>query len=123
MIKGFEKITFELTADELNLITTVITGLVAKKGKANAVTSIKICEAMKIKAPRLRKMISYIRVNDLIFGLCSSSTGYYVAETLEELDECCVSLKQRIAAQVKVLNSLERQRIMFGGDPQTTLFE
>ena len=76
MIKGFEHITFELTKDEMELLPTIIRGLTKKKGKTNAVTSTKICEALKIDAPRLRKMISYIRVNDLIFGLCSSSNGY-----------------------------------------------
>lgn len=123
MIKGFEHITFELTKDEMELLPTIIRGLTKKKGKTNAVTSTKICEALKIDAPRLRKMISYIRVNDLIFGLCSSSNGYYIAENLNELEDCCISLKQRIATQVKVLNSLEKQGIMFGGTGQTTLFE
>ena len=123
MIKGFEHITFELTKDEMNLLQTIIKGLITKKGKANAITGIKICEAMNIDPSRLRKMISYIRVNDLIFGLCSSSNGYYVAESLSELEECRISLKQRIATQVKVLNSLEKQEIMFGGNGQTTLFE
>ena len=91
MIKGFEHITFELTKDEMNLLQTIIKGLITKKGKANAITGIKICEAMNIDPSRLRKMISYIRVNDLIFGLCSSSNGYYIAETLIELDDCCIS--------------------------------
>ena len=89
----------------------------------DAITGDKICEAMYISPPRLRKIISYIRVNNLIFGLCSANNGYYIAENLKELEECIISLKQRIYTQVKVLNSLEQQTMMFGGTGQTTLFE
>ena len=123
MLKGFENITFELTDKEKELIPIIIRGLKGKKGKDKAVTGTKICKAMKIDGARLRKIISYIRVNDLMYGLCSSSVGYYTAENITELEECIISLKQRVAAQVKVLNSLEKQTLMFGGSVQTSLFE
>jgi len=59
----------------------------------------------------------------LIFGLCSSSNGYFIADNEKELNEYIISLKQRIKAQVDVLNALEKQTLMFGGTGQTTLFE
>lgn len=123
MIKGFQDITFELTQDELKKVPSIIKGLSNKKGKANAITGAKICEAMNLSGARLRKIISYIRVNDLILGLCSSQCGYYIADNINEIEDCIISLRQRIATQVKVLNSLEKQTIMFGGSGQTSLFE
>ena len=143
MIKGFQDITFELTQDELKKVPSIIKGLSNKKGKANAITGAKICEAMNLSGARLRKIISYIRVNDLILGLCSSQCGYYIADNINEIGnatwrktlnnliylyktkgtENSINLRQRIATQVKVLNSLEKQTIMFGGSGQTSLFE
>ena len=123
MLKGFEDITFELTEDEMKKIPSIIKGLSKKRGKDNAITGAKICEAMNLSGPRLRKIISYLRVNDLILGLCSSQCGYYIANNIDELEDCITSLKQRIATQVKVLNSLEKQTLMFGGMGQTSLFE
>ena len=123
MLKNYENITFELTDQEKKILPQIIKGLNTKKGRKNAITGDKICEAMYISPPRLRKIISYIRVNNLIFGLCSANNGYYIADNLQELQECIISLKQRIHTQVKVLNSLEHQTMMFGGTGQTSLFE
>jgi predicted transcriptional regulator len=122
MLKNYENITFELTDQEKQILPQIIKGLNTKKGRKNAITGDKICEAMYISPPRLRKIISYIRVNNLIFGLCSANNGYYIAENLKELEECIISLKQRIYTQVKVLNSLEQQTIMFGGTGQLSIF-
>ena len=123
MIKGFEKQTHELTAEELKIVPTVIKGLSNKIGKDNAVTGSIICEALKITGPRLRKMINHIRTTNQLPALCSSSNGYFVANNKYELQDCIISLKQRIKAQVEVLNALENQDIVFGGTGQTTLFE
>ena len=68
-------------------------------------------------------MINFIRVTNQLPALCSCSTGYFVATNKFELQECIISLKQRIKAQVDVLNALETQDVVFGGTGQTTLFE
>ena len=123
MIKGFESITADLSDDELALVPTIINGLKTKQGKEKAVTSTVICKAMSISGPRLRKIINHIRINNLLPALCSCSSGYFVAVNIYEMQDYIISLKQRIKAQVDVLNSLEQQTILFGGTGQTTLFE
>ena len=123
MLKGFEDITYELTKEEMEKLPIIIKGLERKIGKQKAVTSTKICEALNLKAPRLRKIINHIRIKNLIFGLCSSSNGYFIADNEKEFNEYIISLKQRIKAQVDVLNALELQTVMFGGTGQKTLFE
>lgn len=123
MIKGFETITADLSQDELDMIQPIIKGLNNKQGKDMAITGTKICKAINTTGPRLRKMINYIRTNNLLPGLCSTSNGYFVAKNIYEMQDYIISLKQRIKAQVEVLNALEQQTIMFGGTGQTTLFE
>jgi len=123
MIKGFEKITSELSQEEIDLVPTIVKGLSSKLGKDNAITSTKICKAVNITSPRLRKIINHIRINNLLPALCSTSNGYFVATNIYEMQDYIISLKQRIKAQVDVLNALEQQTILFGGTGQTTLFE
>ena len=115
--------TKELNEDELNKVDTIVKGLGARIGKNNAITSSRICDKMNLTAVRLRKIIHFIRINGLLFGLCSNSKGYYMASNLQEFEECIISLKQRIRSQVDVLNELEKQTVMFGGSGQLSLFE
>jgi hypothetical protein len=98
-------------------------GISLRVGKDLSVSGTLICEKMKIKGARLRKIINYIRVNNLVYGLCSCGKGYYIARTLEELEGCIISLRQRVASQVRVLNALEGQTMMFGGMGQLSIFE
>ena len=123
MIKNFEDITYELTEDELNIVPLIIKGITQRKGKDYAVSGKKICEKMNLESARLRKIINYIRVTGLIYGLCSCNKGYFMASTLTELEDCIISLRQRVASQVKVLNALENQTHMFGGVGQLSIFE
>tara|TARA_R110002096_G_scaffold183994_3_gene362309 strand:+ start:483 stop:854 length:372 start_codon:yes stop_codon:yes gene_type:complete len=123
MIKGFEDYTYELTDDELLLVDKLIRGLSPKIGKQAAVTSTVICKSLNITSPRLRKLINYIRTTNQLAGLCSSKNGYFVAESLQEIEDYIISLKQRIKSQVDVLNSIESQTILWGGSGQLSLFE
>tara|TARA_Y100001973_G_scaffold68233_1_gene99585 strand:+ start:52 stop:423 length:372 start_codon:yes stop_codon:yes gene_type:complete len=123
MLKGFEKLTEELNEYELSIVGDIVKGIGARTGKTNSINSETICKKMKLTPVRLRKIIHFIRINGLLYGLCSNSKGYYTASNLDELEECIISLKQRIKSQVDVLNELEKQRVMFGGSNQITLFE
>lgn len=123
MIKGFEEYTYELTNYEKELVEKLIKGLSPKIGRKNAVTSTVICKSLNIVGPRLRKLINHIRITNQLAGLCSTSKGYFVAENLGEIDDYIISLKQRIKSQVEVLNSIERQTVLWGGSGQLSLFE
>ena len=123
MLNGFEKLTEELNEEELEKVGDIIKGIGARTGKENAISGKIICEKMNLQPVRLRKIIHFIRINSLLFGLCSNSRGYYMAKDLKEFEDCLISLKQRIRSQVDVLNELEKQKQMFGGNPQITIFE
>ena len=114
MIALFEEITYELTEyEETTLLPIVVKGLKNKHGKQNAITNKKICEALttvgyKVNGPRLRKIIHHIRVEELIVGLCCNSKGYYVTDSLEELNKYVESLAQRIRSQQQIHKSMKR---------------
>lgn len=116
MIKGFEEQTQPLNDYERDtLLPLIVRGLRTKLGAKLAITGNKICHAMcgagyVLDAPRLRKIVNHIRTYDLIPGLVSTSKGYFVASTAQELDECINSLQGRVDAIQAVINALNRQR-------------
>jgi hypothetical protein len=114
MITLFEDITYELTEyEKVTLLPVVTKGLSSKHGKDNAITNKKMCEALtkaeyKVNEPRLRKIIHHIRVEQLIVGLCCNSKGYYVTDSLIELNKYVESLAQRIRSQQQIHKSMKR---------------
>ena len=115
MIKGFEKITHELTEEEMLLIQPFIVGLSKKVGKENAISNKTIRQkfqenrSLKISDVRVRKVINHIRRNDLLPLLCSISKGYYIAKSSHEVNDYLIGLKQRINEQQTIHDSLKRQ--------------
>ncbi len=120
MLVGFEKITEDLTPfEEREALPIILAGLRTKLGKEKAISGTEICSKVnatgrlgkyKLNPVKLRKMISHIRLYDLISGVLSSSKGYYLALTLSEYDDCLESLKQRIRQQQRVVDALQSQR-------------
>lgn len=104
MLTGFEIETAPLTKQEEGvLMPLLVKGLITKIGKDNAITNKEIRTRLKergvvISDARIRKIINFIRVNQLIKNLISTSKGYYIATTKEEVLEYIKSLEQREAA-------------------------
>lgn len=123
MIKGFDNETQLLTEYELkNVLPVILDGLKTKIGKANAVTNKFIISRLrgsyKVDAARIRKVINYIRTNDLLPGLIATSEGYFLATTEGELLEYEESLKGREEAIKAVRLSIARQRRILYEDAQ-----
>jgi hypothetical protein len=104
MIKNFEEFTIELTPTEHRLIPMMVDRFKMKRGIEHIVTAetmiAKIHEAfgVKLKDTRIRKIIQFIRVNNMVPGLIATSRGYYTAETIDEINDWIESLKAREAA-------------------------
>ena len=119
MLTGFEKITEDLNQyEEQEVLPLIVAGLRSKIGKSKAITGTEICNKMnlsgrlrgyKLNPVKLGKMISRIRVKGIISALCSSSKGYFVADTLEELEACLKSLSERLRQQQMVVDALTVQ--------------
>ena len=130
MLTGFEKITEDLNQfEEQEVLPLIVAGLRSKIGKSKAITGTEICNKMnlsgrlrgyKLNPIKLRKIISRIRVKGIISALCSSSKGYFVADTLKELETCLKSLSERLRQQQMVVDVLtvqlheEHQRLSDG---------
>jgi hypothetical protein len=116
MIQGFEQQTQPLTDYERDTLLPLIRwGLSTKQGKEKSIAGSTIIEKMraqgyKLDGPRLRKIINHIRANDMIAGLVSTSKGYYVASTAQEIDDYINSLHGRVEAIKEVIRALSRQR-------------
>lgn len=117
MITGFEDITFDLNAKELELVDPFVNGLKTKIGKKNAISNKQMIKAFKdhpdfqisIGAPRVRKIINYIRNKGLVKRLCANSKGYYVAKDQEEWDDYLKGLKERSDAIAVLYKNLKEQ--------------
>ena len=130
MIKNFEEHTVELSPDEQKFVGVIVQRFNTKKGKQHIVTADAIIEGLKnhfnfeFKESRVRKMIQYIRLNNLVVGLIATSKGYFVAESIEEIQDWVNSLKSRENAIRSIREIAERQiEIMNISNQPTTQFE
>ena len=116
MIRGFETQTAPLNDYELGtLLPVIVYCMKFKVGEANVIAGSTIVKKMKacgyrLDGPRLRKIINHIRCNDLIPGLVSTSQGYYIATSADEIDGCIESLQGRIDATQAIITALQRQK-------------
>jgi len=110
MITTFEEQTHPLTDYELKtLLPLMIQGFTTKIGVSKCVTNPQICKALKNKGfevnePRIRKLVFYIRQQNLVPNLIASSKGYWIATDRKEVDTWVDSLKSRIDALNETLN-------------------
>jgi hypothetical protein len=116
MIENFENETYELSDKEKKLLPALVNILQNHVGKNNAIKNYQICEFLnkynlpvKAQDARVRKMINYIRNNNLVPCLMATSTGYYVTRDPEELESFIRSLNGRIDAIKKVRDSMLEQ--------------
>lgn len=114
MINGFENETHELNDYELKLVPIFVAGLKKRTKQEFAITNNTMAKLMKAKgysvnAPRIRKIINYIRTKKLIVNLISSSKGYWITENPEQLKKYVESLTQRINEIKRVRDSFINQ--------------
>lgn len=100
MIVGFEEFTIELNDKEKVIAERIAVGLRHRIGKKNAITNKQIrlklsAEGHRLADATIRKMVQYIRQHGIVKRVCSTSNGYFVAETDEELNNWITSMKQR----------------------------
>jgi len=117
MINGFENQTIELNENEHKIVSIVVDRFKTKPGIKNIVTNNQIIEGLKlkhgieIKDSRVRKVIQFIRVNNLIPGLIATSKGYYSTDDIEELESWIESMIQRENAMKETRKAIENHLI------------
>jgi len=91
-----------------------VKGLEKKLGKDQAITNKKMRACLKetgikVSAPRIRKIINYIRRTNLVPCLVSTSKGYFVSSDKEELENYIQSLSERAEAILAIRKALINQ--------------
>lgn len=129
MINNFEEQTEDLNSYELTkLVPSMVNGLKTKIGSSKAITNKDMIKAMKragykVSDARIRKIINYIRNNALVPCLIASSKGYYIGETLKEMETYLESLMQRENAIKQVRIAIRKQiSARYETENQQTLF-
>jgi hypothetical protein len=114
MLKNFEKITIELTSQELEYVEFLGQWFMHNKGKENVVKNgdiiklIKTAFDKKITEPRVRKVVQFLRTNGLP-NLIATSNGYFYSDDVAEIEAWIVSLKQREAAIREIREKAEKE--------------
>lgn len=105
MIQGFENYTASLTDYEKEaLVPAICVELKSCLGVRNAIRNKDLCRTLelqrygKVSESKMRKCINYIRINGLVQHLIANSHGYYIATSVEEVQEYADSLKERAEA-------------------------
>lgn len=109
MIKGFEEFTVELNDKEKIIAERIAVGLRHRVGIKNAITNKQIRlklseEGHRLADATIRKIVQYIRQHGIVKRVCSTSNGYFVAATDQELENWITSMKQRIKSMQYTLH-------------------
>ena len=104
----FEEFTVEITEKDMPKVNRVAEGLAKRVSKRMAMTNSRIraylkTEGLDIGDAEMRKIIQFIRQNNIVRRLCSSGKGYYVASTNEEWLEWLDSYRRRTNAMIYTL--------------------
>ena len=134
MLKGFEKQTSPLSTYEKNtLLPIMVGGLKTKIGKDKAITNSEICETLTskgydVKEPRVRKLINHITTHHLVPLLIATSKGYWVSDSIQEVEDWIASMDSRIdslraskASVVKELSLLKQSKSIRPQGVQTAI--
>ena len=115
MIKGFEKETKPLTEYEQEILPIIVKSLERHVGSEGAITNGEMSEGLEkhgyreISSARIRKIINYIRINSLIDCLMATNSGYFITQSITEMQEYIDSLDGRIDAIKEVRDAMIEQ--------------
>ena len=115
MITLFETQTKPLTEYEKDILLPIMAKCLAKHiGKSCAISNAQMCEKMalygyQIGEVRVRKIINHIRNNGLVECLIATGKGYYVTESIQEMEAYIESVKNREDAIRTMRESMELQ--------------
>ena len=115
MITTFETQTKPLNEYERETLLPIMVRCLAKHiGKSCAISNAQMCEKIalygyQIGEVRVRKIINHIRNNGLVECLIATGKGYYVTESIQEMEAYIESVKNREDAIQTMRESMELQ--------------
>lgn len=118
MLTLFKDITKEVTEFEKKVLVPMLVDTLQytsehklHKGKELA-GWFKAC-GHNVTEPRIRKMVNYIRVMNLMAPkvLIGTSNGYFITDQVSTVDDQIESLQGRIDSQMAVIDSMKAQKL------------
>lgn len=114
MIAGLEFDASPLTYHEMDLVQRVINSFQKHHGKENAITATEIKKKMRVfdhnlTSLSLRKIIAYIRREDLVMRLVGDNHGYYIETDSMAYNIFLSEMQANIQAQTEVLYAMKKQ--------------
>ena len=114
-----EPITKPLSFKEKQLIKPMVRGLLNHKSRTNSISLKEIIlgfahskwSKYKVTSDNIKRIIFHIRVNNLVWGVCSDDKGFFVANTKKEFRDHIRATKTKLVHIQTVLDSLEEQYI------------
>lgn len=101
MLTNFEPITVEVNDEEKEMAQVIIDRFLQRPGIENAATNQDIAAGLSKVfgvtpgAARVRKLIQWIRVNNLLPGLIATSKGYYFTDSIPDIERWIQSMEER----------------------------
>lgn len=122
MLKGFEDYTQSLSVNELRYeVRLLAKEMTAHRGVERAMTNEDIRDwflqkyGLRVSDTKVRAYINAIRINRWCRHVVASSRGYYVATTVQEVEDYCRTLRGRE-------NSIKAVRLSMEDDIEGQLF-
>lgn len=114
MVEGFPQETAPLTEQEIKMARIIATKLKYHRGVENAVSNTKMQKyfqekGMKSGGARIRKILHYVRTENMVSCLVANSKGYYIATSSEDMKRYTKSLQDRIDSEVYLKECLLKQ--------------
>ena len=88
--------------------TTLLNVLSRHHGRDNGISARYLAVYMGVNLRTLRKLISQCRYEDGAAICGHPSTGYFMAQTPDELDMCCTFLRHRAVHSLQLLSRMTK---------------
>ncbi len=118
MLKLFKNITEELTDLEKNEMVPILVDTLKKSSHTNIFKGKHLCGLLQaskypVSEARVRKMVNYIRVLNLMAPsvLIGTSQGYFITNDSHVIEDQIESLQGRIDSTQAVIDSIKAQKL------------
>lgn len=114
MINGFEKETASLNEYERNTLLPIIASWLRKTSISRPIVNRVATQWLRDRGyecteARFRKVVSTIRLENIVSNVIATSKGYYVSDDAGEIAEYITSLRERAGSINAIADALTKQ--------------
>lgn len=114
MINGFEKETASLNEYERNTLLPIIASWLIETNSSEPIVNRVATQWLRDRGyecteARFRKVVSTIRLENIVSNVIATSKGYYVSDDAGEIAEYITSLRERAGSINAIADALTKQ--------------